>query len=194
MSTWGMSGPMPFPCPVWKMITVCPSTPRATVGQRSWPAILLALAEEGWATTLSYIRPAVGSKLSDSLVIQNMSKLPHSHQLSQWVRAYLTSPTDGQSLTYSRLCVKVTIKSHASLSPTIVPQLTEQALNKDFYFQTHINAHETRSTEIIAFLERVLLITTNHKNESSASCLHLQLSCLAYWMAQCLLMCCLDVV
>lgn len=73
-------------------------------------------------------------------------------------------------------------------------QITEQALNKDFYFETYINAHETRSTEIIAFLERALLITTNHKNESSVSCLHLQLSCLAYWMAQCLLMCCLDVV
>lgn len=126
--------PMPCPCPVWKTITVCPSSPRATVGKGSRPAILLALTEEGWATTLSYTGPAVGFKLSDSLVIQNMSKLPHSHQPSQWVRAYLPSPTDGQSLTYSRLCVKVTTKSHESLSPAIVPHLTEESLKKDFYF------------------------------------------------------------
>lgn len=88
----------------------------------------------------------------------------------------------------------VQIKSHVSLLPAIVPELTEQAFNKDFYFQTYINAYWTRSTEITTLLERVLFITTYDKNESSASCLHLQLSFLTFWMAQCLLMCCLDVV
>lgn len=117
---------------------------------------------------------AVATFISPFLASQSVSDIPH------W--------------SYSRLCVKVPIKSHTSLSPAIVPKLTENAINKDFYFQTYINAHWTRSTEITTLLERALLITTRRKNESSASCLHLQLSRLTYWMVHCQLMCCLDVV
>lgn len=40
--------PMPHPCACMKDDhCLCPSTPRAKVGKRTWPAMLLALIGEG---------------------------------------------------------------------------------------------------------------------------------------------------
>lgn len=113
--------PMPSACACMKDgHCLCPSTPRARVGKKSWPAMLLARIDEGWATTV-LIKTSCQIQTVIHLITQSMWKVPLSLWLSQWVRAYLTSPTDAQSLSYSRQYVKVSIKSHISLPPAIAP-------------------------------------------------------------------------